>query len=105
MQLELTVQIAGQSLTISAIYLDGLLIDTGPFKKRSDMLALLEQWESDHITLTHHHEDHTGLARWATHHLKTPVHMHALGVKKVRTRERLPLYRRLLWATRASFQV
>ncbi|HLR54277.1 MAG TPA: MBL fold metallo-hydrolase [Pseudogracilibacillus sp.] len=104
MQLELTVQLAGQSLTVSAFYLDGLLIDTGPFKKRSDMLALLEQWEIDHIILTHHHEDHTGLARWATHHLKIPVYMHALGVKKVRKRARLPLYRRLFWGKRPSFQ-
>jgi len=104
MQLELTVQMAGQLLHVSVFYLDGLLIDTGPFKKKAEMLALLEQWQIDNIILTHHHEDHTGLAQWASRHLNIPVYMHALGLEKTRKRVRLPLYRRLFWGKRPPFQ-
>src|SRR5699024_9295584 len=103
MQLELTEQLAGQSLTVSAFYLDGLLIDTGPFKKRSDMLALLEQWEIDHIIFTQQNEDTTRHAGLTTHHLNNPLYRQELGVKEVRNPSRLPLYRHLFCGMRPSF--
>jgi len=103
-QVELMVSMIGQQLAVSVFFIDGLLIDTGPNKREDEMLSLFEELDIEQVVLTHHHEDHAGLAHWIQKHINVPIHMHSLGVKKCKKRERLPLYRRLFWGKRPRFE-
>ena len=58
-QAELTVSRMGNELEVSVYLIDGLLIDTGPYRKREELIALFEQRSIEQVILTHHHEDHT----------------------------------------------
>lgn len=82
---------------------DGLLIDTGPSKKRSDLIRLFNDWEFSEVILTHHHEDHTGLAYWLQKHKKIPIYIHALGISDCEKNGKMPLYRRMFWGKRKAF--
>ncbi|MEM9001216.1 MAG: MBL fold metallo-hydrolase [Bacteroidota bacterium] len=41
-------------------FVDGLLIDTGQFKARNNIVSDTNDLKIDQIFITHHHEDHTG---------------------------------------------
>src|SRR5690625_376439 len=93
----------GEVLTVSVYFIDGLLIDTGPYKKEDEIVALFEQWNIEKIVLTHHHEDHVGLAGWVQQHTDIPIYIHPQGVEICKKKDRLPLYRRLFWGKRLPF--
>ena len=103
LQAELTISLAGQKLTVSIFMLDGLLIDTGPHIKRVDLIRLLTDWEFTDVILTHHHEDHTGLAHWIQKQKNTPIYIHELGVSDCEKNGKIPLYRRAFWGRRKAF--
>src|SRR5690625_67557 len=100
LQAQLTISLAGQKLSVSIFMLDGLLIDTGPHIKRVELIRLLADWEFTDVILTHHHEDHTGLAHWIQKHKNTPIYIHELGVSDCEKNGKMPLYRRAFWGRR-----
>jgi len=103
-QVELITTFAGQQLPVSVFFLDGLLIDTGPIKKKEFLIPLLNKYNFTEVILTHHHEDHTGAARWIQDHKKVPIYIHESGIKKCEGKMKLPLYRKVFWGERAPFQ-
>lgn len=88
---------------MSVFFLDGLLIDTGPAKKEAELLSLLDHWKIEQVVLTHHHEDHTGMAHWLGSHLDVPIYMHESGIVQAGKRARLPFYRHMFWGKRLPF--
>src|SRR5690625_2790036 len=84
--------------------IDGLLIYTGPTTKRADLIRLLTDLKFTEVILTHHHEDHTGLAHWIQQHKKTPIYIHEYGVGDCEKNGKIPLYRRAFWGSRKAFQ-
>lgn len=103
-QVELLNTMAGQRLSVSIFYIDGMVIDTGPSKKRDVVKTLFDTWEVERVVCTHHHEDHTGGGSYVEATLKIPVYMHPLGAKICEKRAKMPLYRRIYWGNRRPFQ-
>lgn len=94
-----TVQVSRARVTLSVhIYLiDGLLIDTGPVRMARHLRPLFLKWPIEQVLITHHHEDHTGLARWLQTTKNVPVWMHEKGIDLCKTSARLPFYRNVFW--------
>lgn len=101
-QAEVTVMRMGQQLKVSVFLLDGLLIDTGPYRKHDELSSLFAQSEITQVVLTHHHEDHTGMAYWLEEQ-GVPLYMHSTGIEQCERRMKLPLYRRVFWGKRLPF--
>src|SRR5690625_4257246 len=91
-------------MAVSVFFIDGLLIDTGPKKHKKILTALFENWNIEKVALTHHHEDHSGLAHWFTDERKIPVYLHPIGVDICKQKVKLPLYRTLYWGGIEPFQ-
>ncbi len=104
MQAELHVTRGGQRLLVSVFLIDNLLIDTGPSRKDDYLIPLFEKWEMQNVILTHHHEDHTGLANWLQHNKQVKIYMHETGVETCKIAAKLPLYRHLFWGKREPFE-
>lgn len=94
----------GKGLGVYIFYIDGLLIDAGPARMEKELVPLLDQWEIEHVILTHHHEDHVGLANWIQENKKIPIYVHETGVKASSERQKLPHYRESAWGERKPFQ-
>src|SRR5690625_1973129 len=97
------VSMGSQSIFVSVYLIDKLLIDTGPMRKKQQLIPLLQEWKMDHAIITHHHEDHSGLGKWIQDHKEIPIYMHEKGVEICRERLSIPLYRRLFWGKRDPF--
>lgn len=103
LQAKIPVSLGGVELYVSLYCVDGLLIDTGPSTKKDVLLPLLSQWEFEQVILTHHHEDHTGLAPWIQSVKEVPIYIHEKGIELCRQKAKLPMYRRLFWGARVPF--
>lgn len=103
-QAEITNQWGRHSMTVSVYLIDGMMIDTGPAKKKNEMYQLFHEWNPSQVVLTHHHEDHTGMASWAQKQMGIPIFIHELGVNRCTEVMKLPLYRRVFWGERPPFQ-
>lgn len=104
MQAELILTMAGQKLLVSIFLIDGLLIDTGPIKKERELTILFEKWNINDVILTHHHEDHTGMAHWLQKNKGVPIYIHKEGINDCQNEMKLPLYRKVFWGEREPFQ-
>ena len=102
-QAEMTVSMGGQTIIVSVFLFDELLIDTGPVRKKEQLIPLLKQWEMEQVIITHHHEDHSGLGQWLQEHKQIPIYMHEKGVELCQKREYIPFYRRVFWGKREPF--
>ena len=103
-QLEFTLSFGGQQLSVSVFLIDGLLIDTGPSKKKEELVSLLKDYDINEVILTHHHEDHTGAAHLIQEDKKIPIYICESGIKNCEARMKLPLYRKVFWGEREPFQ-
>lgn len=103
-QVELYNRMFGMTLKASIYFIDGLLIDTGTIRKRKQLIPLFKSWSIDKVLLTHHHEDHSGLAYWLGKEKGIPLYCHELGIEKGVNINRLPLYRRIFWGPKKPYQ-
>lgn len=104
LQAELSVERLRNKLLVSVFLIDGLLIDTGPTSKEATLISLYNAWDIREVILTHHHEDHTGLAGWLQRNRNIPIYIHQLGIDSCVVKEKLPLYRRLFWGNKETFR-
>jgi len=102
-QAEMALSFGKQKMTVSVFMIGGLLIDTGPVKMKAKLIPLFEQWDITKVILTHHHEDHTGLAYWLQENKKVPIYIHESGIKNCEKRTKLPFYRKVFWGDREPF--
>ncbi|MFP4586727.1 MAG: MBL fold metallo-hydrolase [Desulfohalobiaceae bacterium] len=94
----------GTSIPVWSFFLDGLLLDTGPFSLRKDFMPFYQEQHIAQAALTHYHEDHSGLAAWLQAEKQTQILMPAQSQHLACQRIKLPLYRKLFWGTRHPFQ-
>lgn len=85
------------SLSVSFHQLDGLLIDTGAPSHKKLLQTYFKDQKLDQVVLTHHHEDHSGLAHWLEKEKKLPVLMLAESKTILNNPPRIPFYRRVTW--------
>jgi len=104
LQANIPVALAKSELHVSLYLVDGVLIDTGPSREAEMIASLLSQWEFNQVVLTHHHEDHTGLAPWIQEQKQVPLYIHEEGIDLCRKKAKLPLYRRFFWGKRLAFE-
>lgn len=103
-QVSLSVSLMGQKLVVSVYIIDGLLIDTGPFKGKNELTTIFQKSAITDVILTHHHEDHTGLAYWIQEHRNIPIYMHKSGVDICAVKGKHPFYRQVFWGKRRPFK-
>lgn len=102
-QAKMTFHIGRRPLDIFIYMFDGVLIDTGPFRYKNKLIQLFDDWVFDQTLITHHHEDHTGMAFWIEKYKQTPIYMHEKGVQICAKDGEYPLYRRLVLGKRNKF--
>lgn len=78
-------------------YIDGLLIDTGPYHNAAEIKVALEKLPINKVVITHQHEDHTGNINYFRQELKVPVYAHLKTIKMIRKPPPIQLYRHLIW--------
>lgn len=67
--------------SMACYYIDGLLIDSGPFHVAGELAAAFADYPVKLIVNTHHHEDHIGNNVWFQQHLGVgPALAHELAV-------------------------
>lgn len=103
-QAEFSVTLGGQTMIVSVFFIDGMLIDTGPRRQEKLLTAFYDNLEIEKVVLTHHHEDHSGLAYWLQSEKEIPIYIHPIGVEICKKKAKLPLYRHLFWGKREAFQ-
>lgn len=82
---------------------DGMLIDTGPKSLLKIFKPFFKENDFSKVIITHHHEDHTGGARWIQDHKRVPIYIHPLLMDICREKGNYPLYRQVVWGKRDSF--
>lgn len=92
------------SMDIHVFLVDGQLIDTGPQSLLHKFIPFFESSDYDKVVLTHHHEDHSGGARWIQDHRDVPIFIHPLSVGLCAKDGAYPLYREMVWGKREGFQ-
>lgn len=95
--------IGGVKLNVFSYEEDGVLIDTGAIKLRDGFRSFIDKVQPEQVVLTHHHEDHTGLAG-EMNKTGLPVSMHPLFIEASQKKADYPLYRKLFWGKRPPFQ-
>lgn len=91
------------SIDIYVFHVDGQLIDTGPQSLLDKFISFFEESDIDQVILTHHHEDHTGGARWIQDQRKAPIYIHPSAVELCAEDGEYPLYRQIVWGGREAF--
>lgn len=90
--------------SVMVYLMDGLLIDTGSPSLIEDFIPFFVSEDFDQVYLTHHHEDHTGGAKWIQDHKGTPIFINGISVDICsREGDYLP-YRHDVWGDREAFQ-
>ncbi|HLS09144.1 MBL fold metallo-hydrolase [Lentibacillus sp.] len=80
------------AMKIHLYYIDGLLIDTGPFIRKRHLIPAFKTRDIRQVALTHSHEDHAGMARWIGDHFSADIFCHEKAVSFI---NKTPWYRRL----------
>ncbi|WP_335872386.1 MBL fold metallo-hydrolase [Bacillus sp. 2205SS5-2] len=93
----------GVKMKICTFLVDNLLIDTGPISARKKLIPIFKEHSIEKVILTHHHEDHTGNAKWIQDHLQKPIYIHPNGKELCEKKTSLPIYRAFFWGNRPSF--
>jgi glyoxylase-like metal-dependent hydrolase (beta-lactamase superfamily II) len=91
-------------MNIYLYFIDGLLVDTGPSIRKRALMPIFNTWDIEQIALTHHHEDHAGMASWLTKHTNAKIFVHEETIEMVKRRARIPWYRKLFAGSREAFQ-
>lgn len=98
------VQRSGLKLgTVYSFLVDGMLIDSGPQCLETELVPFYENHSFELVTLTHSHEDHSGLAPWIQQHRKVPIYVHPKGINICAQSCPYPKYRQLTWGVRTAF--
>ncbi|MCX7823189.1 MAG: MBL fold metallo-hydrolase [Syntrophobacterales bacterium] len=95
----------GVNLNVFLYSVDGLLIDTGPWRLANEIKPFLLAFPPKKVVVTHLHEDHCGLAFWINSvYPKVPIYAHGDRIDVSATEAKLPLYRRIFWGRRRPFR-
>lgn len=92
-------------LTVYLYFVDGLLVDTGPSKRRRALIRFFHSWDIHQVAITHYHEDHSGMASWiARHFADADIFVHERARSTAGHTAPLPWYRELLTGRRLAYE-
>ncbi|MDA8354106.1 MAG: MBL fold metallo-hydrolase [Firmicutes bacterium] len=87
----------GNGFRAWTFHVDGLMVETGPRRARSEVRRFAQRFHPQAIAVTHFHEDHTGNAADLATRYRIPVYMSAQTARILSGSPRIPLYRRVVW--------
>ncbi|WP_188454203.1 MBL fold metallo-hydrolase [Virgibacillus oceani] len=90
-------------MNVYLYFIDGILVDTGPSIQKRNLLPVFKEWDIRYAAITHHHEDHAGLARWIDKHVSAEILCHEKMVPIAHKNASLPWYRTLFSGPRLAF--
>ncbi len=99
-----SISLMGVTLNVYVYLVDGMLVDSGPSRRRREVMDFCQEGGVERIVHTHVHEDHSGNSAYLAERLGVPLYCSAAGVPECRSDARLPLYRRLFWGARDGFE-
>ena len=82
---------------VALYHMDDVLIDTGSYLGRWDLLDYLTDQDVSMAVNTHHHLDHIGADKLLMDRLKIPVFAHSLSVPIIAERQNIFPYQKGLW--------
>jgi len=85
-------------------YIDGLLIDTGHYHMRKEILASVLNLNVEQIYLTHHHEDHTGNVALISKHFNCSVYTSKLCAEIMQKPPRINFLQQVVWGKAKPFE-
>lgn len=100
---QVTTERKGRNSSVYVYYTDGLLIDSGPSSLLPDLISFFNSVDFDQVVLTHHHEDHTGGAKWIQDHKRVPLFINSISVDICSKDGEYPEYRHQTWGSRKAF--
>ena len=71
-------------------FFDGILIDTGPRIRKKLLVPLFKELAIEKVYLTHHHDDHMGMAWWLAKHLELDIYANEKTVPYINKRTQIP---------------
>lgn len=90
-------------MSVYLYFIDGLLVDTGPSKRRGKLIPIYRSRDIRQVAVTHHHEDHSGMASWIARHFPADIFVHEKILSEAERTARLPWYRELFSGRRLPF--
>ncbi|HET7580061.1 MAG TPA: MBL fold metallo-hydrolase [Bacillales bacterium] len=91
-------------MAVYLFFVDGLLVDTGPSIQRRRLIPVFQSLAIEHVAVTHHHEDHSGMASWLARHFEADIYVNRKGMGIAEKPARIPWYRSLFSGRRLAFQ-
>ena len=75
-------------------FVDGLLVDTGPRLRKSILAPAFNKLPIEKVALTHHHDDHMGMAGWLARNKDLVIYTHENTFPHIKKQKHLPwIYR------------
>ncbi|WP_025028144.1 MBL fold metallo-hydrolase [Caldalkalibacillus mannanilyticus] len=84
-------------LSVCFYEIDHLLFDTGAPSQRKHLKKYLMDRPLEQVVVSHHHEDHTGMADWLERKKNLPIYMLPETQRILNHPYKLPMYRYLTW--------
>lgn len=91
------------NMDIYVFIVDGMLVDTGPKVLLKEFIPFFESSDYEQVVITHHHEDHTGGARWIEENKGVPIYIHQDAIELCSRDGEYPFYRKYAWGERDAF--
>ncbi|MDI6913302.1 MAG: MBL fold metallo-hydrolase [Desulfitobacteriaceae bacterium] len=98
------VKMLGTALTVYVYLVDGMLVDSGPYRLQQNVGAFCSRWGIDKIVHTHFHEDHTGNTAYLIQHFHIPAYAHPSSLERLQHNGNIPFYRLAYWGKRPGFK-
>jgi len=76
-----------------------ILIDTGPSNQWQHVAPFAIEQKTNHVLLTHYHEDHSGNANNIKKNLSIPVYSNILCHQKVKHKFSIPAVQKMIWGS------
>ncbi|QQK74585.1 MBL fold metallo-hydrolase [Salicibibacter cibarius] len=90
-------------ISIYLYYIDGMLIDTGPSKRRRRLIPLFRSWDLERVAITHYHEDHSGMASWIARNTPAEIFVHEKTIPIAEKTAQVPWYQEFFTGRRLPF--
>jgi glyoxylase-like metal-dependent hydrolase (beta-lactamase superfamily II) len=97
------VSVGAGSMVVYAFLVDGMLVDCGPQSLEGPLRDFYKEQAIEQVALTHHHEDHTGMAAWLERNKGVPLFIHESTVEFCKADAEYPEFRKAFWGRRDAF--